>query len=166
LESSPPELVTQLLCVPLADLHVTCAPTAERLLCFPLSRNCNHRFRGLRFHHNSIRSPIAVTAASILPSLSKSAKTAPRCSRGAANSLPTVSEISANFPLELRKIRLGCGSFASMPPPATKRSNHPSLSKSIKPQPQPLQGLLKGSSPVAAIPSSNAPPPRLRTTSQ
>src|SRR2546429_5374173 len=112
-----------------------------------------------------MRSPIAVTAASSLPSRSKSANTAPRCSRGVRNSFPTKSETSANFPAAFRKMRLGCASFASNPPPATNKSGQPSLSKSTSPQPQPLHGRLRASSPVDALPSSKEPPPRFRNTS-
>src|SRR2546429_545354 len=116
LDAYPTQFVTQRDCVRLADLQLTCAPIAERLLCLPFSRNCSHCFRGLRFHHNSIRSPIAVTATSILPSWSKSANAAPRCNRAAANSFPAAYETSANFPPAFRKTRFACASFSSNPP--------------------------------------------------
>src|SRR2546429_4033823 len=90
-----------------------------------------------------------------------------RCSRDWSSDVCSsdLSETSANFPAAFRKMRLGCASFASNPPPATNKSGQPSLSKSTSPQPQPLHGRLRASSPVDALPSSKEPPPRFRNTS-
>ena len=112
-------------------------PDRRPITVLPSQRNCNRCFCGLRFHHNSIRSPIVVTAASSLPSRSKSTNTTPRWTRGATNSFPTVSETSVNFPAHSERFDLAPALWhrARLPQqrgPATRRCPNPN------PHPQPL----------------------------
>src|SRR2546425_1252408 len=132
------------------------APIPFRLLRLP----CNFRISQelsplLVFSHNSAGSPIALTTTSILPSLLKSAKAAPRCARGTWNSRPASPDTSWKIPSPApAKMLLGNlylvasnNSTVSLTCAlAVNRSFQPSLFKSNRPALQPLRVRLSASS--------------------